>query len=203
MAPEIPRSEYPRPHHRRRDWVNLNGEWDFGLGEQRTFDRTIAVPFSPQAGLSGIGERITEDDPTLGLSDLKKPNLSSAADIPRAIPDPNAPVQGALAGIYDDNNTSAATDARASSAPIGRSAPATAPAATEAKRIVDVLPPPPAAKAPMAPHPPRVAPKRAPEAALAPVTLPADRFAAAAQPALPAAVPATEAVPPAREGSNS
>ena len=93
----------------------------------------------------------------------------------------------------------AAPVAHPPAAPIARSAPATAPAATEAKRIVDVLPPPPAAKAPMAPHPPRVAPKRAPEVAAAPVTLPADRFAAAAQPALPAAVPATEAVPPARE----
>jgi hypothetical protein len=84
-------------------------------------------------------------------------------------------------------------------AQIARSAPAAAPVAIEAKRIVDVLPPQPATRAPMAPHPPRVAPKRAPEAAAAPVTLPADRFAAAAQPALPAAVPMTEAVLPARE----
>jgi beta-galactosidase/beta-glucuronidase len=41
--------------------VNLNGEWEFGLGEQPVFDRTIVVPFAPQAALSGIGERITED----------------------------------------------------------------------------------------------------------------------------------------------
>jgi beta-galactosidase/beta-glucuronidase len=41
--------------------VNLNGEWEFGAGERRTFDRTIVVPFCPQASLSGVGERITDD----------------------------------------------------------------------------------------------------------------------------------------------
>jgi len=41
--------------------VNLNGQWEFGLGEQRIFDRTILVPFCPQSSKSGIGERITED----------------------------------------------------------------------------------------------------------------------------------------------
>ena len=41
--------------------MNLNGEWEFGLGEARLFDRRIVVPFCPQAELSGIGERIEED----------------------------------------------------------------------------------------------------------------------------------------------
>ena len=41
--------------------MNLNGQWEFGLGEQRIFDRTILVPFCPQSSKSGIGERITED----------------------------------------------------------------------------------------------------------------------------------------------
>jgi beta-galactosidase/beta-glucuronidase len=41
--------------------VNLNGEWEFGLGGTRVFDRRILVPFCPQAELSGIGERIEED----------------------------------------------------------------------------------------------------------------------------------------------
>lgn len=56
-----PRPEYPRPRLRRRDWVNLNGEWELGLGDQRSFDRTIVVPFCPQSELSGVGERIEED----------------------------------------------------------------------------------------------------------------------------------------------
>jgi beta-galactosidase/beta-glucuronidase len=41
--------------------VNLNGEWDFGMGAKRQFDRTITVPFCPQSALSGINQRIDED----------------------------------------------------------------------------------------------------------------------------------------------
>ena len=40
---------------RRSQWVNLNGEWEFGAGEVRKFDRRITVPFAPQSQLSGIG----------------------------------------------------------------------------------------------------------------------------------------------------
>jgi beta-galactosidase/beta-glucuronidase len=40
---------------RRSHWVNLNGEWEFGAGEVRKFDRRIMVPFAPQSQLSGIG----------------------------------------------------------------------------------------------------------------------------------------------------
>src|SRR5438477_10287070 len=51
-----PRPEYPRPSLRRRDWMNLNGEWDFGVGPARRFDRRIVVPFAPQSRLSRIGD---------------------------------------------------------------------------------------------------------------------------------------------------
>src|SRR5882672_5750740 len=51
-----PRPEYPRPHLRRRNWVSLNGEWEFGAGEKQVFDRRILVPFCPESRLSGIGE---------------------------------------------------------------------------------------------------------------------------------------------------
>ena len=53
----VPRPEYPRPSFRRRDWVNLNGEWEFGAGDSETFDRRIVVPFCPQSELSGLGLR--------------------------------------------------------------------------------------------------------------------------------------------------
>ena len=36
--------------------MNLNGEWDFGAGPQRRFDRSIVVPFCPQSRLSGVGD---------------------------------------------------------------------------------------------------------------------------------------------------
>jgi hypothetical protein len=57
----LPRPEYPRPSFRRRDWVNLNGEWDFGAGDARNFDRRIVVPFCPQSELSGLGLRVPGD----------------------------------------------------------------------------------------------------------------------------------------------
>ena len=49
-----PRSEYPRPRFQRPDWINLNGEWEFGAGDRPTFDRRINVPFCPESKLSGI-----------------------------------------------------------------------------------------------------------------------------------------------------
>lgn len=53
----VPRPEYPRPGFRRARWVNLNGEWDFGSGDEENFDRRILVPFCPQSERSGLGVR--------------------------------------------------------------------------------------------------------------------------------------------------
>ncbi len=63
----VPRPEYPRPQLVRRDWLNLNGEWEFsedpglsgearGLHEGGDFERRIIVPFAPESKLSGIGK---------------------------------------------------------------------------------------------------------------------------------------------------
>jgi len=60
----IPRPEYPRPQFVRRDWLCLNGEWQFeidasdsglerGLLQQELRDRII-VPFCPESSLSGV-----------------------------------------------------------------------------------------------------------------------------------------------------
>ena len=59
------RPEYPRPQMVRKDWVNLNGEWQFdfdfgksgrerGLQNLRKLSRKINVPFCPESRLSGI-----------------------------------------------------------------------------------------------------------------------------------------------------
>src|SRR5438093_2209584 len=55
-----PRPEYPRPALRRAEWQNLNGEWEFGAGEEAVFDRRIGVAFCPESELSGIGERVDD-----------------------------------------------------------------------------------------------------------------------------------------------
>ncbi|HEY6738188.1 MAG TPA: sugar-binding domain-containing protein [Actinopolymorphaceae bacterium] len=66
LSEAIPRSEYPRPHFVRDDWLCLNGTWQFeidhgdsglsrGLREKELSGR-ILVPFCPESELSGIGE---------------------------------------------------------------------------------------------------------------------------------------------------
>ncbi|MBQ7595684.1 MAG: beta-galactosidase, partial [Clostridia bacterium] len=63
----LPRPEFPDPQFQRKDWINLNGEWDFKYdnelsGEEKgfyksdiAFDMKILVPFCPESKLSGIG----------------------------------------------------------------------------------------------------------------------------------------------------
>jgi beta-galactosidase/beta-glucuronidase len=59
--------DYPRPGFVRENWINLNGEWDFGfddgnIGERNgwhinfTGDRKITVPFTYETKASGIGD---------------------------------------------------------------------------------------------------------------------------------------------------
>lgn len=54
----IMRNEYPRPEFVRKEWLNLNGTWDFYVGDK---SGQIEVPYVCQSKLSGIGEKITED----------------------------------------------------------------------------------------------------------------------------------------------
>jgi hypothetical protein len=68
MPETLPGPEYPRPQFVRRDWLNLNGDWEFafddadeGLGagwkEGRTLPQRIVVPFAYQTELSGINDQ--------------------------------------------------------------------------------------------------------------------------------------------------
>ena len=64
----VPRPEYPRPQLRRKEWLNLNGIWQFEIdGGIDGFDceyykrdslaQEITVPFCPESELSGIGHK--------------------------------------------------------------------------------------------------------------------------------------------------
>lgn len=53
-----PGPSYPRPHLRREAWSSLDGDWEFGAGENPIFDGRINVPFCPESELSGIGHRV-------------------------------------------------------------------------------------------------------------------------------------------------
>lgn len=62
---EIMRPEYPNPQFERRNWTNLNGEWEFeidtsksgearGLHKKKHLETVINVPFCPECELSGV-----------------------------------------------------------------------------------------------------------------------------------------------------
>ena len=65
VTPENVWKEYPRPQLVRRDWLNLNGLWDFEITDRDTnkyniaYARKILVPFCVESALSGIKETIT------------------------------------------------------------------------------------------------------------------------------------------------
>ena len=57
----IPRAEHPRPDWEREHWLNLNGAWDFAFSDAAAcpeLDKTITVPYSWAAPLSGVGEDV-------------------------------------------------------------------------------------------------------------------------------------------------
>jgi hypothetical protein len=56
--------EYPRPQMVRRQWLNLNGPWQFAPAQEqeaaplgRELPRAIVVPFPVESVLSGVGEK--------------------------------------------------------------------------------------------------------------------------------------------------
>ncbi len=57
LAGEEPAWTHPNPQFAREGAVPLNGWWDFSVGSD-VLDRRIRVPFSPEAALSGIGEKM-------------------------------------------------------------------------------------------------------------------------------------------------
>lgn len=50
----IPLPEHPRPDWERKDWINLNGRWDFRFDTEREYSHKILVPFGWGSGLSGV-----------------------------------------------------------------------------------------------------------------------------------------------------
>ncbi len=59
---KIPHAEHPAPQAKRKNWLCLNGAWDFEkLNEkgQSVYQDKILVPFSPESLLSGIEENFS------------------------------------------------------------------------------------------------------------------------------------------------
>ncbi|MGC3972151.1 MAG: hypothetical protein QM775_33865 [Pirellulales bacterium] len=61
--------DYPRPQMERKDWMNLNGLWQYAIrpvsGKENipaSFDGKILVPFPVEASLSGVGKTVGKDN---------------------------------------------------------------------------------------------------------------------------------------------
>lgn len=59
--------EYPRPIMERKDWVNLNGLWNYtilpvGEKEPKSFDGKILVPFAVESSLSGVQKLLGQEN---------------------------------------------------------------------------------------------------------------------------------------------
>ena len=57
--------EYPRPNLVRDSYLNLNGEWEYGINQEKTiaqYDGRILVPYSPETLLSGVQKMVMPED---------------------------------------------------------------------------------------------------------------------------------------------
>ncbi len=67
VRPDNVWQEYPRPQMRRKDWLNLNGLWEYGIASREKnyalrFDGSILVPFPLESALSGVGRILQPDE---------------------------------------------------------------------------------------------------------------------------------------------
>ena len=58
--------EYPRPQMVRKQWVNLNGLWEYAIepkeqGRPQQFEGQILVPFAVESSLSGVKQALTPE----------------------------------------------------------------------------------------------------------------------------------------------
>ena len=65
VSPSRVHPEYPRPQMVRKDWLNLNGLWDYAITDRTApqptqWDGQILVPFPVESALSGVMRRVYE-----------------------------------------------------------------------------------------------------------------------------------------------
>jgi CubicO group peptidase (beta-lactamase class C family) len=65
VSPTNALPEYPRPQMSRRDWMNLNGTWEYAIrpraeAKPASFDGKILVPYPIESLLSGVTKKVGE-----------------------------------------------------------------------------------------------------------------------------------------------
>jgi beta-galactosidase/beta-glucuronidase len=67
VSPKNAHPEYPRPQMVRKEWRNLNGQWDYAIrpkdeSQPAAFDGKILVPFPVESALSGVMRQVGEQN---------------------------------------------------------------------------------------------------------------------------------------------